>query len=77
MVQEPPRMADFFDNRLFLPVTLRRRRYQMRIHCEVTEVDEQEVETQERRQDPLTVTEEMARGPFRSADAGVERAGTT
>jgi tetratricopeptide (TPR) repeat protein len=41
----PPRMADFFDNRLFLPVTLRKRRYQMRIHCEVVEVDVEEAQT--------------------------------
>lgn len=32
----PPRMADWFDNRLSLPVTLRRQRYRMRIHYEVT-----------------------------------------
>ncbi len=38
----PPRMADFFDDRFSLPVTLRRRRYQMRIHCEVAEIDYEE-----------------------------------
>lgn len=38
----PPRMADFFDDRLSLPVILRRRRYQMRIHCEVVEIDYEE-----------------------------------
>jgi tetratricopeptide (TPR) repeat protein len=37
----PPRMRDFFDDRFFLPVTLRRRRYQMRVHCEVAEIDDQ------------------------------------
>ncbi len=41
----PPRMADFFDDRLFLPVTLRRRRYQMRIQCEVIETGEEATET--------------------------------
>ena len=38
----PPRMADLFDERLFLPVMLRRRRYQMRIHCELAEMYEEE-----------------------------------
>ena len=38
----PPRMADFFDERLYLPVTLRKRRYEMRISCEVVEIDERE-----------------------------------
>jgi tetratricopeptide (TPR) repeat protein len=38
----PPRMGDFFDDRFFLPVTLRRRRYQMRIHCEVAEIEYEE-----------------------------------
>jgi tetratricopeptide (TPR) repeat protein len=38
----PPRMGDFCDDRLFLPVTLRRRRYQLRIHYHVTEIGEEE-----------------------------------
>jgi len=38
----PPRMADWFDERLFLPVTLRRRRYRMRVHCEVDEIADEE-----------------------------------
>jgi hypothetical protein len=37
----PPRMGDFFDDRLFLPVTLRRRQYQMRIDYAVVEIDEE------------------------------------
>ena len=41
----PPRMADFFDDRFFLPVTLRKRRYQMRIHCEMAEIDEEGPQT--------------------------------
>jgi tetratricopeptide (TPR) repeat protein len=49
----PPRMGDFCDDRLFLPVTLRKRRYQLRIQCEVAEVDEEEAQTCE--QEPLTV----------------------
>jgi tetratricopeptide (TPR) repeat protein len=40
----PPRMADFFDDRVFLPVTLRRRRYQMRINYRVAEIEEEETQ---------------------------------
>jgi tetratricopeptide (TPR) repeat protein len=36
----PPRLGDFFDDRLFLPVTLRRRQYQMRIDHETIEIEE-------------------------------------
>ena len=39
----PPVMADFFDPRFFLPVALRKRRYQLRIQCEVIEIDEEEM----------------------------------
>jgi tetratricopeptide (TPR) repeat protein len=38
----PPRMSDFFDDRFALAVTLRRRRYRMRIRCEVVEADFEE-----------------------------------
>ncbi|HEY3823604.1 MAG TPA: sulfotransferase [Bryobacteraceae bacterium] len=41
----PPRLADFFDDRLAVPVMLRRRRYQMRIYCEVTAIDEEQAES--------------------------------
>ncbi len=41
----PPRMADFFDDRLFLAVTLRRRQYRMKIRYEVVEVEEEEAQT--------------------------------
>jgi tetratricopeptide (TPR) repeat protein len=40
----PPRLGDFFDDRLFLPVTLRRRQYQMRIDHETIEIEEEEPE---------------------------------
>jgi hypothetical protein len=36
----PPFFADFFDVRLFMPVKLRKRRYEMRIHVDVVGVDE-------------------------------------
>jgi tetratricopeptide (TPR) repeat protein len=72
----PPRMGDFCDDRLFLPVTLRRRRYQLRIRCEMAEVDEEEAQT-DRHQDPLTTTPvtqasgqiATAKGSFRNPDA--------
>lgn len=38
----PPRITDFFDDRLALPVTLRKRRYEMRVHFEVAEIDAEE-----------------------------------
>ena len=41
----PPRMSDFFDDRLFLPVMLRRRRCRMRISWEVVEIDQDEAPT--------------------------------
>jgi hypothetical protein len=37
-------MADFFDDRLFLPVTLRRKRYQARISFELLRLDADEAE---------------------------------
>jgi tetratricopeptide (TPR) repeat protein len=39
----PPRIADLFDERLYMAVTLRRRRYQMRIQCEVAEIGEDQI----------------------------------
>lgn len=67
----PPRMRDFFDDRLSLPVTLRRRRYQMRIHCEVAEIDYNEVEQSEAADSILAVTPEFDRmvSPGRSGDS--------
>jgi tetratricopeptide (TPR) repeat protein len=41
----PPRMADLFDDRLFVAVKLRRRRHQMRIHFEVAAIDCEEDQT--------------------------------
>jgi tetratricopeptide (TPR) repeat protein len=38
----PPRLADFFDPQVYFPVTLRKRRYQMRIQYEVVEVEAEE-----------------------------------
>ena len=38
----PPRVADWFDDRLFLPVALRRRRYRIRIQCELSEIADEE-----------------------------------
>ena len=38
----PPLLRDFFDDRLFLPVTLKRRRYRMQIRYEVAEVTGEE-----------------------------------
>ena len=38
----PPRMADFFDDRVFLPVTLRRKRYQARVNFELKGIDAEE-----------------------------------
>lgn len=35
----PPRMGDFFDDRLFLPVKLRTKRYRMRVRYAVSEVE--------------------------------------
>lgn len=35
----PPLMGDFFDERLFLPVKLRTKRYRMRVRYEVSEVE--------------------------------------
>jgi len=66
----PPRMADFFDDRLFLPVTLRRRRYQMRVHCEVVEIDYEEDRIAPGRS-TLAVTPAFDRtgSPYRSADS--------
>ena len=40
----PPRLADFFNEQLSVPVTLRRRQYRMRIRCEVTEIPLEEQE---------------------------------
>lgn len=40
----PPRMADC-DDRLFLPVTVRRRQYPMKVRCEVVEGEEEEAQT--------------------------------
>ena len=40
----PPIIADFFDDRLAMSVTLRKRRYQMRIRFEVAEMDAEEIE---------------------------------
>jgi tetratricopeptide (TPR) repeat protein len=59
MMEEPrpPRMADWFDDRLFLPVTLRRRRYRMRIHYEVVQVDDEETQTAAE-QSPVTAAPE-------------------
>jgi tetratricopeptide (TPR) repeat protein len=45
----PPRLADFFDDRLAVPVMLRKRRYQMRIHVEVVAIDEELGEESDRR----------------------------
>jgi len=44
----PPRLADFFDDRLAVPVMLRKRRYQMRVHIEVVAIDEEKAEDNER-----------------------------
>ncbi len=64
----PPRMADFFDNRLYLPVTLRKRRYQMRIHCQVAEIEEEESQTAPE-QNPLTARQHSAgQSPDRRPD---------
>lgn len=68
----PPRIADFFDDRLFLPVTLRRRRYQMRIHYQVFETEEAETQSAPE-QNPLAVPRHSAgqspdRGPDRRRD---------
>ena len=66
----PPCMADFFDDRFFLPVTLRKRRYQMRIHCEVAEIDYEE-EQLAAGKNTLAVTPAFDRtgAPYRSADS--------
>ncbi len=66
----PPRMADFFDDRLFLPVTLRRRRYQMRIHCEVVEIDYEEDQIAPGKS-TLAITPAFDRtgSPYRSVDS--------
>lgn len=66
----PPRMADFFDDRFFLPVTLRKRRYQMRIHCEVAEIDYEEDQLAAGKS-TLAVTPAFDRtgAPYRSADS--------
>jgi Flp pilus assembly protein TadD len=63
----PPRMADWFDDRLFLPVTLRRRRYRMRIHYEVAEIGEEETQTAAE-QSPLTTTPELSPKVSRNAE---------
>ena len=67
----PPRMADFFDDRFSLPVTLRKRRYQMRIHCEVAEIDYQEEDQIPDGQSTLAVTPAFERGraPERGTDS--------
>ena len=68
----PPRMADFFDDRFFLPVTLRKRRYQMRIHCEVAEIDyAEEDQPAAAGKSTLAVTPAFDRGgsPYRGADS--------
>ncbi len=52
----PPRMRDFFDDRLSLPVTLRKRRYQMRIHCEVAEIDDDEADQADAAKNTLAIT---------------------
>jgi Flp pilus assembly protein TadD len=61
-------MRDFFDDRLFLPVTLRKRRYQMRVHCEVAEIDD---EDQTAAQSRLPATQVIAQTRYtdRSANA--------
>jgi tetratricopeptide (TPR) repeat protein len=66
----PPRIADFFDDRFFLPVTLRKRRYQMRIHCEVAEIDYEEDQLAAGKS-TLAVTPAFDRtgSPYRSADS--------
>jgi tetratricopeptide (TPR) repeat protein len=66
----PPRLADFFDDRLSLPVTLRRRQYQMRVHCEVVEIDYQEGQSTDGRT-TLAVTPEFAQPGYteRSTDS--------
>jgi tetratricopeptide (TPR) repeat protein len=43
-MRRPPRMADFFDERLALPVQLRRRRYRMQIRFDVIEATEEGTE---------------------------------
>jgi tetratricopeptide (TPR) repeat protein len=64
----PPLMADFFDERLFLAVTLRRRRYQMRVHYELAEVPEEEAQTAPE-QSPLSARQPGAgQGPDRRPD---------
>jgi len=64
----PPRLGDFFDDRLFLPVTLRRRRYQLRIRYEVAEIEEEEAQTTFE-QIPLTVSQRVAaQSPGRGPD---------
>jgi tetratricopeptide (TPR) repeat protein len=65
----PPRMADFFDPRLFLPVTLRKRRYEMRVSSEVTESDEQEAETSDT-QSPAIAASALAQTGLRSFGQG-------
>jgi tetratricopeptide (TPR) repeat protein len=67
----PPRMADFFDDRFFLPVTLRKRRYQMRIHCEVAEIDYEEEDRLAAGKSTLAVTQAFDRtsSPDRGASA--------
>ena len=64
----PPRMADFFDERLFLPVALRRRRYQMRVHYEVAEIAEEEPQTA-LEQSPISVRQhDTAQSPHHRPD---------
>ncbi len=61
----PPRMGDFFDDRFSLPVTLRRRRYQMRIHCEVAEIDSDAEDQIPAGQNTLAVTPAFDRAAYR------------
>jgi len=65
----PPRMADFFDERLFLPVTLRRRRYQMRVSYELVEIAEEEPQPVEG-QSPSGVASAMEAADWRLLPTG-------
>ena len=67
----PPQLRDFFDDRFSLPVTLRRRRYQMRIHCEVAEIDSAEADQPDAVKSTLAITPEFDQmgSPYRSVDS--------
>jgi tetratricopeptide (TPR) repeat protein len=62
----PPRMKDLFDDRLFLPVTLRKRKYQMRIHYEIVGLDADQGQSES---EPFTKNTGSPPGLYLSRDA--------